>query len=232
MIQMNAKWNSDTNLAPVPSSCEIKDGILFLSFGIKKDQNIETKSCQIDLKKYANSVVQVQLQDLEDKDTLVIFRLFNNFSYANGNATKANNFNKRIARVFVNEDGSDADIQWMTLVEESDSIVNRPEGLTHMAFAIEKSAIAKKLFDAYKKKSELIGEIDYRDSIAYLEAQVDALTRYVLSKHMDDADPELKEILLAANTHSILDIKSKDKLIAEMDHKAHVRNEQQKYYNA
>ena len=232
---INARWNTDEPSVPVPSKLVIESGMLNMEFGINKvgTTDFDMYNCTIDLKKYAGCAIEVQVQNLDTKK-VIFFKMFTNYSYANGNPNKnLDPTSKRIARVFVNKDGSDADIQWMTLVEDKEGVIPREAGLSHMALATKHSEYAREIFDSYKKKSALIGELDHRDSISYLEAQVDALTRYVLSLHNNDSlSPELRAILQAADEQSVLNIKSQEKLVGEMKHKHHVRNEQQKYYSA
>ena len=232
---INARWNTKETIKPVPSKIDFVSGILDVEFGVNKigTDDFDMYKCSIDLHKYAGSAVEIQVQNLDTKK-VTFFKMFTNYSYANGNPNKnLDNTSKRIARIFINKDGTDADIQWMTLVEEKEGVIPREEGISHMALAIKHSEYAKEIFEAYKKKSALIGELDHRNSISYLEAQVDALTRYVLSLHNNDSlSPELKVILQAADEQSVLNIKSQEKLVGEMKHKLHVRNEQLKYYSA
>ena len=78
-------------------------------------------------------------------------------------------------------------------------------------------------------KSDMLGKIDQRDSVAYLEAQVDVLTRLFIQLH-----PELKgdliEILRCADERSVLNMKNKARLLKEFEHKADVRKVQADFY--
>ena len=191
----------------------------------------------LNIKDFSNSCVEVTLQRLEDPNTLVICPAFSNYAYANRLANRTlGPDDKRILRIFINESGSDCDIFLMSNypveVPNFENIVILP-GKTYTQVMSEYSVYGKNILDKVKKKSSLLGNLDNGNSIAYLEAQVDVLTRYVLNKHMNDIDDEeLRAILIAANEYSVLDIKSKDKLIEEMTHKAHTRQEQLKYYGS
>ena len=72
-------------------------------------------------------------------------------------------------------------------------------------------------------------ELDPYKSIAYLEVQVDILTRILLATLPEDS--KYSKVLKAADEQSILDIKPEDALLEEItDGKARVRELQQKYY--
>lgn len=83
-------------------------------------------------------------------------------------------------------------------------------------------------FEGYRAKLEIAKRADIRDSVSYLEAQVDALTRAVLSGMSEDT--EARRVLEAADKYNIMEIKSETRLVAEMKHKANIRNLQSSYY--
>lgn len=211
----------------------LSSSILSCSFTLG-EINLE-KSFSINLADNKNLAIEVNLLSLDNPYTLAIYPCFTSYSFANRLPGKQlNSPDIRIMRIYVNKDGTDCDIHLLTsLASEVEGLVNViiPEDYSHTKAMKEYSEYGKNILEKVKKKSALLGNLDNGNSIAYLEAQVDVLTRYVLNKHMNDIDDEeLRAILLAANSHSILDIKSKEKLIEEMKHKAHTRQEQLKYY--
>lgn len=93
----------------------------------------------------------------------------------------------------------------------------------------EACAWFKDRFDKSQKKYGLIKELDPYKSIAYLEVQVDILTRGLLATLPEGS--KYLNILKAADDQSILDIKPDDALLKEItDGKARVRELQRKYY--
>lgn len=93
----------------------------------------------------------------------------------------------------------------------------------------EACAWFKARFDKSQKKYGLIKELDPYKSIAYLEVQVDILTRILLDTLPDDS--KYSKIIKAADAQSILDIKPEEALLKEItDGKARVRELQRKYY--
>lgn len=229
---VNALWKTG-EVPSVPWVAALDNGVLHLEIELRENEQSSRHACDIELTRFAGKAVEIQVQDLEFNSMVVVFQVFNNYNYANGAPSKsAVNGAKRIARVFVSEDGKDADVLWLTRVDPREDLIEREPGESHMTAATKHSEYAKRIFDKYKKKSALVAEVDVRDSVAYLEAQVDALTRYVLAIHAKDGGvpDSLREILEAADAESVLDIKSSEKLIGEMKHKKHVRQEQAKYY--
>jgi hypothetical protein len=80
------------------------------------------------------------------------------------------------------------------------------------------SAFFKDFYDKkFIPKCELIKDTDIYDSIAYLEAQLDAVTRLLLAILPPEADAGLKAALEAADAHSVLKIKSGGDIAGMLD---------------
>ena len=192
------------------------------------------KEVSVDLIKFAGGFVDIRCVHLVEPNTIVVSPGYATYSYANKLPAKSySTWDIRQFCIMVNEDASDCDVLICFPTKQVDGFENiiPTSSYTWTGIITNFSVIGKSNFEKVQRKSKLLGELDNGNSIAYLEAQVDVLTRYVLNKHMNDIDDEeLRAILLAANSHSVLDIKSKEKLIEEMEHKAHTRQEQLKYY--
>lgn len=136
----------------------------------------------------------------------------------------------KIARFFVGDDEC-----WILPSQRCDDVAG-VENITidyktesYMGTLVKNSPAFAEIFRVYRMKRRLINETDIYASITYLETQVDALTRIVLARLADD-NP-YKGILAAADAHSVLDIKSADKAVAEITaDKAKIRALQEKYY--
>lgn len=201
-----------------------------------EDRDPEVKSVTVDLTKFTGGFIDIRCTHLIEANTVVVNPGYSTYSYANRLPAKTySNWDVRQFCIMVNDDASDYDVLVCFPAKEVEGYENVISDTmrTWTGLITSMSEIGKNNFDKVQKKSKLLGELDNGNSIAYLEAQVDVLTRYVLNKHMNDIDDaELRDILLAANQSSILDIKSKEKLIEEMKHKAHTRAEQLKYYES
>lgn len=91
---------------------------------------------------------------------------------------------------------------------------------------------AAELVAKYRKKSDMQNKIDFKDSIAYLEAQLDLLTRFILTKHPEETG-EIVEALKLADGQSVLDIKDMASVEREFtEKKALVRKAQKEYFDA
>lgn len=94
------------------------------------------------------------------------------------------------------------------------------------------AAITKKrpsLWRASQTKKSALVDINFLDSLSYLEAQVDILTKVVLAGGLADKD-ELKEVLIRADAEGIWRSNSKEKLLKKMDKKRKFRELQLTYY--
>lgn len=94
----------------------------------------------------------------------------------------------------------------------------------------EVSSFVKSRVDRYyNKRNDIIEDIDIYNTVAYLEAQVDALTRLVLK--LTDKDTDEVNILKEADKYSVLDIKTTDNMIKEFrEDKGNARKKQTAFY--
>lgn len=92
------------------------------------------------------------------------------------------------------------------------------------------------LFNDWKLKySNITGMTSISDSVAYLEEEVDLLYKILnvlLTRFSSEIDiSEYKELLDTINSNSVINIKSKDKILNDLKtHKNRVRNLQENYY--
>ena len=108
------------------------------------------------------------------------------------------------------------------------SVMEQDGGMTGIAYLMEEMPFVRNIVDKSVIKYDMLKEIDEHDSISYLEAQVDILTRIILSK-MNKGD-NLYDLLKLADDSSVLDVKSEDSIKEEFtDKKAKVRKYQKKY---
>lgn len=92
--------------------------------------------------------------------------------------------------------------------------------------------ISPEFNDLFKKrtyKMELMQKVDIYNTIAYLEAQVDVLTRIILSNKAGH-DENLIDSLEKADKYSVLNIKPREYVNQEFDAKKKMRELQEEYY--
>lgn len=94
------------------------------------------------------------------------------------------------------------------------------------------SPFYKERCDYIHKKVTMMRSLDIYNTVTYLESQIDALTRMILRNVPDtDTTPEA-EILKEVDKHSVLDVKSTDKILEELKtDKQLVRDLQKEYYD-
>lgn len=207
-------------------------GVTLYFNSIKRGVTIE-KTLRFDFAEHKDSVVQVTLLDNYKMDDVVLFKVYEitdrdsfkrNFAYSPNDTI--------IARLVFNEDCSDVVVfllQNTVKPEGSDWNMVERFGNCTTGYLASFSPYFANLVEKKKIKAKMMNNIDPNASIAYLESQVDALTRIVLSLN-PPASP-MKDILLEADSHSVLDVKDSSKIISEFNSdKAKIRGLQANYY--
>lgn len=106
-----------------------------------------------------------------------------------------------------------------------------PDNQFANALMIEHSPILRNEAHKHHCKKALFHNIDVTDTLAYLEIQVDILTRIILQSGIEIPE-ELRECLNLADNSSVLDLKPLSKLSEEFDHKQEFRQVQKNYLNS
>ena len=80
----------------------------------------------------------------------------------------------------------------------------------------------------------MLGNLDSFNSLAYLEVQVDALTRALLQlQESGKISEDIVDLLQVGDKASVLNVKTLEKCEEEITkHKTNVRNLQKKFYDA
>lgn len=192
----------------------------------------------IDLNKWVGKLVEARIGMTDKGFELVVYDALKNYSIGNGmpgvseirSATK-----HRVFRIYVKENIDDSLIQLFKgheAIEGFEDIVEDGDPQVRMYNLARRDPEIGKLIRKSRLKCDMLGVVDQRDSVSYLEAQVDILTRLVLELHQGDTRP-LTEILRKADEHSVLNIKDEDALVNEfVSKKAWVRTVQKDYYEA
>lgn len=125
-------------------------------------------------------------------------------------------------RTGVDKPAFEGDVEYIEFNFEKDkSFVHRMSGASEFV----KSRVDR----YYEKRKDIIEDIDIYNTVSYLEAQVDALTRLVLK--LTDKDTDEVNILKEADKYSVLDIKTTDNMIREFkEDKGNARKRQTAFY--
>ena len=112
------------------------------------------------------------------------------------------------------------------LVEGIENVLME-EGESSVTAIGKKSEELKNDYEKLRKKREFLSNIDILDSLSYLEAQLDLVTRQIVAPS-DDTFQLLEE----ADKHSVTDINSRSKLRQKINKKKTFREYQKKYYDS
>lgn len=192
----------------------------------------------IDLSEWKGKILEVQIRPSSaDRYSVVYFDSGKNYADGNGmpDYTHYGRNLRSLFKVCVHENVSESTIlisEPHESIEGFDCICRDLEDPNMRMYLLsEEDPVAREILIRRAIKSDLLGAIDQRDSVAYLEAQVDLLTRLCLKLAEGRSDEELSA-LRVADQYSVLDIKNTDKILREFtEKKSLVRKEQQKYYD-
>lgn len=215
---------------------EQETGVLSGTVGTTSSVGDNIKEFSIDLNKWKGVLIEAVLVTTNLGYEVAVYNALKNFSMLNGLPEAPKNRSrgvKRLFRVAVHENLNESIIQITQGHEEVDgfeNVIEEGDSTLQLYNLCQKDPLVNALAQRVRSKSAMLGKIDQRDSVSYLEAQVDLLTRLYLEDHPDKTD-ELTELLKQANQYSVLDIKSNDKVLDEfVEKKALVRQVQKEFY--
>ncbi len=213
-------------------------GILSGSVGTKSYLGDLIRDFSIDLNLWCGKLIDVILTTTDNGHEIVVYDRLKNYAIGNGmpdQPEKGGMTSRKLFSIAVHEtiDNSIIQIrQGHEEIEGFENIVEDGDITLHLFNLKNRELFADKLTQLARWKADKLGSIDQRDSVSYLEAQVDILTRLVLRLHPDSTD-ELVALLQKADEHSVLNIKNMDSIAEEFDEKkALVRTAQKDYYDA
>lgn len=224
-------------------SFEVNDSALLLTVSFEYLNEILERSISLDLSVYSGKVVQLNLYSDTSPMNLKAITLFEYVDRVSGISTLSNNLeNMRsifgFCRVIFDEalivSFFDNVGEVIEATGASMEFLQLSKGKTVSGSLLECSPVFAQQHEKFMRKAKMVGAIDQYNSIAYLECQIDVLSRIVramLSQIKPDIADDLIEILERADGLSVLDVKDRDKVLAEFNNKQHIRSLQREYYN-
>lgn len=201
-----------------------------LSFTVEFSDAKRTKTIEFNLEECKGKVMQAEMVNCSDRGDVIIHPMYSTADYAL-DGVDARYEPRSIARIALSEDGTDGILHIIGHVDkppEEIELIERDTQTCLPVFLSEYCPYFKTTFKKYQSKKKISDNVDMRNSLAYLETQVDALTRIVLSLVSDDS--EARRILAKAEESSILNIKTEDKLLEEFENKKTLRAYQEAFY--
>lgn len=190
----------------------------------------------INLNDWVGRLVECRIIMTEAGYEIMTFDPLKNYSLANGMPTTPENRldnRYRLFRIFVHENIDESIIQvfWgHDAIEGFEDIEEDGNIALRMFNLVRRDSLAEQFLKLHRIKSDMLGRIDQRNSVSYLEAQVDILTRLYLQDH-PEAEGVLINLLKAADAQSVLDIKDSESVSKEFtQNKALVRAAQKDFY--
>ena len=227
----------------LPLEIELEDENYINPFNINFDNNILTlevttnfrnkeftRSISMDLNNTENKAFEVMLKADSQKVDLSTYEIYN-FVHRYSGLKDFQVDGKQIAKLVID---NETNTVWLLLCIKcndingfENEILGREVNST--IELVSKCKWLQERVEAIKKKSAMINNVDYYNSISYLEAQVDLLTRIILSS---TDTSELINLLKNADENSVLNIKPLSDIQNEfIISKANLRRKQEEYYN-
>lgn len=216
--------NDEVNRKPYTIS--FVDGILSLGVITKYRDKDFNGSIDLDVADNTYKIFDIVLYENMDSVGLSAYEVFN-YVHKDSGLRNRQFDGQKIARVLI-----DDNIVWLWLCLATDEI----EGFENEVYDGEKSTTGmlqeksewfRNRVLLFKKKAKMLNGVDIYKSLAYLEAQVDLLTRIVLG----DNDGSLLAALKLADDNSVLNMKPLEDVKAEFTvGKRALREAQEAYY--
>lgn len=236
--------NEDGSLSAVPYTYEDTPTS---SFTLKEqDGNIvfgyKTLCCEaptegefvLNKQEYKGRAVHCAIIQADVRNKQVIYDLYGRTTSDSSTRPISKAFDENFLGKFCFEENGDVTVFLYHRIDDVPGVENHQlsPDQTSTGVLLENSPLFKKIYTKHQTKARMLSGLDQLDSLAYLEVQVDALTRALLRLYNNQAlDPELMLILQTSDAYSVLDIKPQEGCVNEITNKkARVRDLQQQFY--
>ena len=206
-----------------------------ISISVKTDTfaNVNTDySKDIDIENEEVGLYDLLLAENTDSVTIKLYPRFKYVSKYSDIISATDISSIKIGRLYIAEIKNDSVLLLtyptdMSFTDFSELVIDNKYSTTK--YLTDANKDIDSLIERYKNKSNMINNIDPYDSISYLEAQVDLLTRVLLNTADSDKIEQYKKDLEEFDKNSVLDIKNNDQILKENINKENVRKYQAQY---
>ena len=212
-----------------PYAITFVDDVLSLTVSTKfkgKDINLTQ---DINLANQESKLLELQIRDSIKQTELSCYEVFKFVNLITGTRNYSYIGNK-VARVLIDKDNDVCYVMLFLRTKDIDGFENilQDENLTATGMLQSVSPWFQQRCFKIERKRKLINDVDIYKSIAYLEAQVDLLTRLAIQYAPAS---ELIDLLKIADKYSVLNNKPDEDVKNEFEvNKAGFREKQEKYY--
>ena len=221
---LNLSYDSASKMLYGDIGTTINDDDLCLSF-----------SMDLSLKNFKNKILNISIGTSYVNKYVVDVRNATGFNFAGENNSNRNsNVIRNIALICVHENPDDSVIlvsNYHPTIEGFENVVlDSSDTNLKMYYLAQNDQVADTILCKVTLKRKFLRRFEKLNSLSYLEAQVDILTRLVLEMY-DGDNQKLKQLLQTADNYSVLDIKDDELVDAEFTkHKHDIRELQEQYY--
>ena len=190
-------------------------------------------SDSLNIQEYSGKCINIAYLRIKNNGEIVVTNVFDYVDrYKFVNSTSKSNEQRNLLRIIFEPEGDIVVflMQRYKPIEGLNCIECDPKQLPTTGHLIANSKWFAEYYDKLATKGSLISETDLYSSLAYLEAQVDLLTRYILNTCNIGSDPYLNA-LVEADKYSVLNMKPTNDIIKEFtEKKSNFRVLQERYY--
>lgn len=207
----------------------LDNNILSLTVSTKYRGKEVTLAQNIDLSIQENKLLELQIRDSMNKTELSCYEVFKFVNLITGTREYSYIGNK-VARILIDKDNDICYVMLFLRTKDIDGFKNILQDNNLSATGMLQSVCPwfKERCFKIERKRKLINDVDIYKSIAYLEAQVDLLTRLAIQYAPTS---ELVDLLKIADKYSVLNNKPDEDIKNEFEvNKAGFREQQEKYY--
>lgn len=212
-----------------PYTISFKDNILKIAITTKIFNKDVDCSLDIDLSNPEDKILELMVRENSEKIVITAYEIFKYLNQDSG-IKNIKSVGEKIARILID---TESDTIYVYLNKACKNI----EGFENIQIdeALSSTGQLRKLstwFDEriqkVNNKTKLLNEVDIYKSVAYLEAQVDLLTRVILEANLTT---NYADLLKLADSKSVLNIKPLTDIKQELEeNKGNFRTLQEKYY--
>ena len=185
---------------------------------------------------YKGQVIFCAIIQTDERNKQIVYPHFGRTTSESATRTYGKSFDENfLARVCFETNG-DINIFLFHRIDNVSGFKNvivKPDE-TSVGVLVKNSKVFAEGYKKHKIKAKMLGNLDSFNSLAYLEVQVDALTRALLQlQESGKISEDIVDLLQVGDKASVLNVKRLEKCEEEITkHKTNVRNLQKKFYDA
>lgn len=226
------EWQTEKDIEyKVIYNIEETDLELKFTFNCNFFGNNKVLSCSFNKNESKGKCYQVNFYRFDTDGELLITEAFKSLSSDDFSKSGSSSSVKGLLKLVIDPEGDIVVflVQRYKAIDGFDCIEVDTKTKSIIGYLCEHNSWFANYFQLYRKKGEFLKQVDVYNSVSYLEAQVDVLTRALLELLPDGNS--YKEVLRKADSYSVLNIKPIEDIDKEFtESKKKFRDNQEGYY--